>query len=64
MLATSLVRASMQQLRNICLDVWAGNYSFDILRALSVRMPACTILAKGHGEFFQGGFDGVWKGDR
>jgi hypothetical protein len=53
----------MKNLRNICLDVWGKNYSFDMLLALSVRMPACTILAKGHGEFFQGRFDGVWKAE-
>ena len=52
---------SMKNLRNICIDVWNGNYSFDALLSLSTRMPACTILAKGQGEFFEGEFDGVWN---
>jgi hypothetical protein len=51
---------SMKNLRGICIDVWRENYSFEMLLALSVRMPACTILAKGRGEFLQGRFDGVW----
>ena len=55
---------AMKNLRHIVLDVREGNYSFDMLLALSSRMPACTILAKGDGEFFQGRFDGVWGADR
>ena len=51
----------MTNLRDICLDVWNGNYSFEALIEVSTRMPACRILAKGHGEFFQGKFDGSWK---
>jgi len=54
----------LKNLRHIVLDVWEGNYSFDALLALSTRMPACTILAKGDGEFFQGRFDGVWTAER
>jgi len=50
----------MDALRDICLDVWKNNYSFDDLSDLSRRMPECTILAKGRGEFFQGGFTGTW----
>jgi len=52
----------MKSLRSICLSVCAENYPFDMLLALSTRMPACTILAKGHGDFFQGNFDGIWNG--
>jgi hypothetical protein len=52
----------MRNLRDICLDVWNNNYSFDGLLALSARMPACTILAKGQGVFVQGRFEGTWKG--
>lgn len=50
----------MKTLRHIVLDVRRGNYAFDTLLALSTRMPACTILAKGHGEFCRGRFDGTW----
>jgi hypothetical protein len=52
---------AMKNLRNIIIDVWDGNYSFEALLALSTQMPACTILAKGRGEFFEGEFDGVWN---
>jgi hypothetical protein len=55
---------AMKNLRHIVLDAYTGNYSFDMLLALSTRMPACTILAKGDGEFFQGRFDGVWNAER
>jgi hypothetical protein len=50
----------MKNLRNICVDVRNNNYTFDNLLALSARMPDCTILAKGHGNFFQGQFNGTW----
>jgi hypothetical protein len=51
----------MDNLVDICLDVWKDNYSFDALLDLSFRMPRCTILAKGRGEFFQGEFRGTWN---
>jgi hypothetical protein len=47
-------------LRDVCLDVWKDNYSFDELLDLSIRMPRCRLLAKGRGEFFQGEFCGTW----
>ena len=50
----------MEALRGICLDVWKDNYSLEELLDFSVRMPECTILVKGRGEFFQGGFTGTW----
>lgn len=50
----------MGNLRDICVDVWNDNYTFDGLLALSARMPDCTILAKGHGEFAGGHFHGTW----
>jgi hypothetical protein len=50
----------MDTLRDICLDVWKDNYSFDKLLVLSIRMPRCRILAKGRGEFLQGDFSGTW----
>jgi hypothetical protein len=56
--------AGMTNLRDICVDVWNNNYTFDRLLALSVRMPECTILAKGRGEFFQGLFRGEWDHPR
>ena len=48
-------------LRGICVDVSYAKYTFDGLLALSARMPGCTILAKGHGEFLGGQFDGEWR---
>jgi hypothetical protein len=50
----------MASLRDICISVYRGNYSFDRLLALSTRMPQCAILAKGHGTFLQGVFSGSW----
>jgi len=52
--------AGLPQLRDICVYVWDGNYSFAGLIELSARMPTCRILAKGHGEFLNGSFDGSW----
>src|SRR5262249_8787350 len=52
--------ASMTNLRNIIVYVWNNNYTFDGLLALSARMPNCTILAKGHGDFVGGRFHGTW----
>lgn len=54
--------AGLTQLRDICVYVWRGNYSFAGLLELSARMPACRILAKGNGEFLNGSFDGTWQG--
>jgi hypothetical protein len=54
----------LDTLRDICLDVWKGNYSFDELLDLSIRMPRCRILAKGRGEFVQGEFGGTWADER
>jgi len=48
-------------LENICVDPLFAKYTFDGLRALSRRMPGCAILAKGHGEFLDGSFDGEWR---
>ena len=53
--------AGLANLRDICVHAWQGNYSFEGLLALSARLPGCTILAKGHGEFVDGGFDGEWR---
>lgn len=51
----------LANLRDICVYVEQGNYSFDGLLALSARLPGCTILAKGCGEFLDGVFDGEWR---
>ena len=51
---------ALSNLRDICLNVWQGNYVFQALIALSVRMPQCAILAKGRGEFCAGEFVGKW----
>lgn len=53
--------ASLQNLRDICLDIWGDNVSFQSLLRLSARMPQCTILVKGRGEFCDGTFDGTWR---
>ncbi len=52
--------ATLQNLRGLCLDIWDDNYSFQALLELSVRMPQCTILAKGRGDFCGGRFEGEW----
>lgn len=54
--------AGMPFLKNIVLSVWQGNFTYERLKALSLALPACTILAKGHGEFLNGEFEGDWKG--
>jgi len=52
--------ATLSNLRDLCLYVEDDNYTFEALRQLSGRMPRCTILAKGRGEFLDGEFDGTW----
>jgi hypothetical protein len=47
----------MKNLKDLCVDGWNDNDTFDSLLALSARMPECTILAKGRGTFFQGRFE-------
>ena len=51
---------TLANLQDICLDVRGSNYTFQALLELSARMPQCTILAKGRGEFCGGEFDGKW----
>jgi hypothetical protein len=51
---------ALPNLQDLCLDVRDGNYSFHALLRLSARMPRCTILAKGRGEFCGGTFDVTW----
>jgi hypothetical protein len=50
---------ALPSLTDICLDIRNDNYTVDALLALSARMPRCTILAKGRGEFRDGRFDGT-----
>lgn len=47
-------------LRDICLAVSDGNYSFEGLLDISARMPQCAILAKTRGCFKRGVFQGQW----
>jgi hypothetical protein len=49
--------ATLPNLRDLCLYVEGDNYSFEALLQLSARMPRCTILAKGRGEFLAGAFE-------
>lgn len=51
---------SMPQLREVCIEVWGRNYTFEGLQKLSAQMPMCTFLVKGKGEFINGAFKGVW----
>jgi hypothetical protein len=43
------------------LDIWKNNFTQEALLALSEKMPDCSILAKGKGEFKNGSFDGIWR---
>lgn len=64
---TSITEAGLSELhalpnlKDVCLEVWDGNFSFNGLLTLSQRMPACTFLAKGRGEFRAGSFEGTWS---
>lgn len=53
--------AGLTNLRDICIYVWQGNYTFAHLFEFSKRLPTCRILAKGHGEFLAGTFEGTWE---
>lgn len=53
--------AQKQTLALIVLDVWDGNYTYEGLLAFSAKLPGCTVLAKGRGEFLDGRFDGTWR---
>jgi len=53
--------AGMASLQRIVLSVYQGNFTYDGLLKLSLALPGCTILAKGHGEFVSGRFEGTWK---
>ena len=52
---------ALKNLKNIVLDVWKNNFTQEALLALSEKMPDCSILAKGKGEFKNGSFEGIWK---
>lgn len=54
--------AGMPSLRDIVLSVRDGNFTYERLLTLSLSLPGCAILAKGHGEFLDGQFEGEWKG--
>lgn len=51
---------TLPHLRDLCVDAKDGDDAFAEWRALSAHLPACRILAKGRGEFFQGAFNGTW----
>jgi hypothetical protein len=51
---------ALSRLREVRLTVWDGNYSFGGLLGFSQRMPACTFVARGSGEFRAGHFEGHW----
>ncbi len=48
-------------LKNLIIDVWDNNFSFEFLKDYSAKYLECAILAKGNGEFLNGNFNGKWK---
>ena len=48
-------------LKDILIDVWENNYSFDFLMDYSAKYSGCTIMVKGKGEFAKGNFTGTWE---
>lgn len=48
------------ELTDVCIEVWEDNFQFDTLMELSRKHPECEILAKGHGIFSAGEFNGKW----
>jgi Leucine-rich repeat (LRR) protein len=53
--------SGMTSLQWIVLSVDDGNFTYERLLELSKKLPACAILAKGHGEFLNGKFKGDWR---
>ena len=51
----------MKNIKNIIIDVWNNNFTYEGLLELSASNPNCSILAKGDGEFYNGKFKGKWK---
>lgn len=47
-------------LKDVCLEVWQDNFQYSVLLELSQKYPKCEILAKGHGIFLSGMFEGRW----
>lgn len=47
-------------LNDVSVDLDAACFTFASLASLSARMPGCTFLVKGHGEFRAGRFAGEW----
>ena len=48
-------------LKDLIINVWENNDTFEFLKDYSTKYPKCTILVKGKGEFFNGNFEGEWK---
>ncbi|MFT3699299.1 MAG: hypothetical protein QM831_39490 [Kofleriaceae bacterium] len=57
----ALAMLRMLPLRELCLWVTDGNFTFDKLVEFSKRVPACAILCKGRGTFRDGAFEGTWR---
>lgn len=55
--------AHRTNLTNILVEHDEGRFTFAGLSELSSRMPGCTFLVKGHGEFRAGRFAGSWPRD-
>lgn len=49
-------------LRDVLVEDDAARFTFAGLAELSMRMPGCTFLVKGRGEFRAGRFTGSWPG--
>ncbi|MFB9240607.1 hypothetical protein IV454_25580 [Massilia antarctica] len=50
----------MKNLKRLCIDSDNCGESIETVKALSLQIPDCAILVKGHGEFCEGQFDGKW----
>ncbi len=51
----------MTNLEDILVNIWDNNYTYEGLLEISRKMPNCTILTKGKGDFHNGLFDGRWN---
>ncbi len=50
----------LKNLRDLCIEPENCGNVFEAANALSLLMPACTILVKGRGQFHNGMFTGKW----
>lgn len=53
--------SKIKSLKDVCLEVYDDNYTYENLIELSAEMSNCTILTKGNGLLLNGKFDGKWE---